>query len=132
MTASSFRTLMSDVVRSICGSERPAAFVASASALLELAGSRVDQAQRDGGNRLVSCTPTRASAASVPRLDLAIALIRAGHSGEVVPHLAALGREVLPLLKLLGSQFDSDWLAEEIEQSLAHDEPLASEERPGT
>ena len=106
--------------------------VASASALLELAGSRVDQAQRDGGNRLVSCTPTRASAASVPRLDLAIALIRAGHSSEVVPHLAALGREILPLLKLLGRQFDSDWLADQIEQSLAHGEAPANEEQPGT
>ncbi len=110
----------------------PTDSVTSPNALLELAGSRLAEAERQGGNRLVSCSPAPPSAASVPRLDLAIALIRAGHGSEVEPHLAALGREVLPLLKLLGRQFESDSLVDEIEQSLAHGAPLDGEERPGT
>ncbi len=77
--------------------------VISARALIELAGLRLKEAQQQGGNRVVACQvqPAAATATVVPRLDLAIALIRAGHESEVIPHLAALGREILPLLELL-------------------------------
>lgn len=96
----------------------PADGVASASALLDLAATRLAEAQRQGGNRVVSCTLSPETVPSAPRIDLAIALIRAGHGGEVVPHLAALAREVLPLLKLLEREYAVDRLVAGIEHAL--------------
>lgn len=69
--------------------------------LVELAGDRLEAAQRAGGNRVVSCHAEPARTTRVPRLDHAVALIDSGHEDEVVPHLAVLGRQVLPLLRLL-------------------------------
>ena len=82
-------------------SNSPADGVISARALIELAGLRLKEAQQQGGNRVIACNVRAADPMAVPRLDLAIALIRAGHESEVIPHLTALGKEILPLLELL-------------------------------
>lgn len=83
-------------------SNSPVDGVTSAGALIELAGSRLKLAQQSGGNRVIACKVQPVpEAAVVPRLDLAIDLIKSGHEGDVVPHLAALGRQLLPLLELL-------------------------------
>ena len=79
----------------------PVDAVVSGGALIELAGARLKAAQQSGGNRVISCHVQPARATVVPRIDHAIALIRSGHENEVVPHLATLGKQVLPLLKLL-------------------------------
>lgn len=79
----------------------PVDAVVSGRALIELAGDRLAAAQQTGGNRVVSCHAEAARTTRVPRLDHAVALIGSGHENEVVPHLVALGRQLLPLLKLL-------------------------------
>lgn len=82
-------------------SNSPADSVSSAGALIELAGARLKTAQQSGGNRVVACNVQPTTATVSPTIDRAIALIRAGQEREVVPHLSALGRQLLPLLKLL-------------------------------
>ena len=79
----------------------PVDAVVSGGALIELAADRLAAAQHAGGNRVVSCPLPSPRMAAAPRIDQAIALIRLGRENEVVPHLAALGRQLLPLLKLL-------------------------------
>ncbi|MFZ4536162.1 GGDEF domain-containing response regulator [Propionivibrio sp.] len=75
--------------------------VTSAGALIELAGARLKVAQQSGGNRVIACNVQASTMVVAPRIDLAIAMIKSGHEREVLPHLAVLGRQVLPLLKLL-------------------------------
>jgi hypothetical protein len=99
-------------------SNSPADGVASAGALIELAGVRLKTAQHEGGNRVIACLGQPSSALAVPRIDLAIALIKAGHGSEVVPHLAALGGEVLPLLKLLDREFELGLPMADIEECM--------------
>ena len=82
-------------------SNSPSDGVISARALIELAGLRLKEAQQQGGNRVIACNVRPADPLATPRLDLAIALIKAGYESEVIPHLAALGREILPLLELI-------------------------------
>ncbi len=74
---------------------------ASATSLLALAGERLKTARQAGGNRVLACVDQAQPQAPVPRLGHAIDLIRAGHADAVVPHLAQLGREILPFLELL-------------------------------
>lgn len=90
----------------------------SGGALIELAGERLALAQQLGGNRVVSCHAQPPRATIVPRIDHAIALIGSGHANEVVPHLAALGRQVLPLLKLLERQLKLGLPMADIEKCL--------------
>ncbi len=82
-------------------SNSPVDSVISASALIELAGSRLKAAQQSGGNRVIACSAQSASAVPPPTLERAIDLIRSGHESEVLPHLLTLGNQLLPLLKLL-------------------------------
>jgi len=82
-------------------SNSPVDGVTSAGALVELAGARLKLAQQSGGNRVIACKVQPMSEAPVPRLEDAIALIRAGNESEVMPHLNVLGSQVLPLLNLL-------------------------------
>lgn len=96
----------------------PVDVVVSGSALIELAGARLKAAQQAGGNRVLSCQAQPARATQVPRLDHAIALIRSGHDNEVVPHLAELGRQVLPLLKLLERKLKLGLPVAELEKCL--------------
>ena len=100
-------------------SNSPVDAVTSAGALIELAGARLKAAQQAGGNRVVAChahATTDVSAATAPRIDLAIALISAGHEAEVMPYLAELGSQVLPLLKLLDQRFELGLPVAEIEK----------------
>lgn len=99
-------------------SNSPVDGVSSAGALIELAGSRLKVAQQSGGNRVIACNVQPMTAAVVPRLEHAIALIKSGHENEVVPHLAALGSQVLPLLKLLERELKLDLPMADIEKCL--------------
>jgi two-component system cell cycle response regulator len=101
----------------------PVDAVVSGGALIELAGSRFGAAQQAGGNRVVAghAPPQRATPA--PRLDHAIALIRSGHENEVVPHLAALGAQLLPLFKLLERKLKLGLPLADIEKCLLDQAP---------
>lgn len=80
----------------------PADTVTSAGALLELAGARLKAAQQAGGNRVVGCVARpQAVVTEAPSLALAIEMLKSGREGALLPHLAALGRQALPLLRLL-------------------------------
>jgi hypothetical protein len=87
-------------------SNSPVDGVTSAGALIELAGSRLKAAQQSGGNCVIACKAAPGPVAvTAPRIDLAIALAKSGHESELLPHLAELGSQVLPLLKLLDREF---------------------------
>jgi diguanylate cyclase (GGDEF)-like protein len=103
--------------------------VTSAGALIELAGSRLKTAQQMGGNQVISCQTQPLTAALVPRIEHAIALINSGHESEVVPHLSALGRQMLPLLKLLDRDLKLDLPMAEIEKCLL--DPVQDSEDAG-
>jgi len=97
-------------------SNSPVDGVTSAGALIELAGSRLKTAQQMGGNQVISCQMQPLTAALVPRIEHAIALIKSGHESEVVPHLSALARQMLPLLKLLDRDLKLNLPMAEIEK----------------
>lgn len=99
-------------------SNSPVDGVTSAGALIELAGSRLKTAQQLGGNQVISCQMQPLTTALVPRIEHAIALIKSGHESEVVPHLSALGRQMLPLLKLLDRDLKLNLPMAEIEKCL--------------
>ncbi|MDS4015115.1 MAG: diguanylate cyclase [Candidatus Accumulibacter sp.] len=75
----------------------------TAIALLALAAQRLKAARAAGGNRVVACLE-HAQQPTAPAIGHAINLIKAGRETEVIPHLAALGQEVLPLLELLARE----------------------------
>jgi len=99
-------------------SNTPVDGVTSAGALIELAGARLKAAQQVGGNSVVACNVQAPVAAIAPRVDLAIALIKAGHESEVTPHLAELGSQILPLLGLLDRSFKLGLPMAEIENKV--------------
>ena len=99
-------------------SNSPIDGVSSAGALIELAGARLKTAQQEGGNRVVACHVQPSVAPVMPTVDRAIELIKAGQEDEVLPHLAALGNKVLPLLKLLERDFKLSLLMADIEKNL--------------
>ncbi len=111
-------------------SNSPADAVVSAGALIELAGSRLKMAQQAGGNRVISCNP-RANAVSqaAPAIDQALALINEGQLANVMPHLAALGLQVLPLLRLLERRFGLGLPLAEFEKRMT--DPVQEEEDAG-
>lgn len=82
----------------------PSDRVVSAGALLELAGNRMQEAAHAGGNRIVT-----GGEGEVPQrrmtLQHALDLLRAGRPEGVVPHLAQLGLQVIPVLQLLDKEF---------------------------
>lgn len=111
-------------------SNSPADAVVSAGALIELAGSRLKTAQQGGGNQVISCNPkANAVASAVPGVDQALALIKAGQIGEVVPHLAALGMRVMPLLRLMERRFSLGLPLAEIEKRMT--DPVQEKEDAG-
>lgn len=75
--------------------------VTSAGGLLELAGARLKAAQQGGGNRVIACGAKPVAALVAPSLAHAVDLINGGHESAVMPHLLKLGKQVLPLLRLL-------------------------------
>ena len=100
-------------------SNSPVDGVTSAGALIELAGARLKSAQQAGGNRVIACAASQAPVVALaPRIDLAIALAKSGHESELLPHLAALGSQVLPLLKLLDREYRLGLPLAEIEKKL--------------
>ena len=99
-------------------SNSPLDGVASAGALIELAGVRLKEAQQSGGNRVIACTAQSSVEVVTPRIDLAIALLKSGHESEVLPHLAVLGQQMLPLLKLMDRDFKMGLAIDNIEKCL--------------
>ena len=99
-------------------SNTPVDGVTSAGALIELAGARLKAAQQAGGNSVIACNVLAPTGTMVPRIDLALALIKAGHESEVMPHLAELGSQILPLLSLLDRSFKLGLPMAEIEDKV--------------
>jgi diguanylate cyclase (GGDEF)-like protein len=87
----------------------PADTVSSAGALLELAAGRLRAAQKAGGNRVIACLSGTAADLVAPRLAHAIELIKSGNEKAVIPHLAALGEQIKPLLALLERERNFRW-----------------------
>lgn len=97
----------------------PADRVVSAGALLELAGNRMQEAMQGGGNRVVQGGLGEAVKAARPiTLQQAIELLKAGRPEAVVPQLAGLGQQVMPLLQLLNRELALDLPLAEIERRL--------------
>ena len=99
-------------------SNSPLDGVSSAGALIELAGARLKAAQQAGGNRVIACHIDPSKVVVAPTIERALDLIRAGHESEVVPHLAALGSQLLPLLKLMERDLKLGLLISDIEKNL--------------
>lgn len=99
----------------------PADAVASASALLELAGERMREAMAAGGNRINTggvLTATR----PIP-VSHALELLAAGRQQAVRPHLAALGQQLLPLISLINQELGLALPMAEIERRLSERNP---------
>ena len=111
-------------------SNSPADAVVSAGALIELAGSRLKMAQQAGGNQVISCNPGADAVSPVaPALDQALALINEGQVAKVMPHLAELGLQVMPLLRLLERRFGFGLPLAEIEKRMT--DPVQEKEDAG-
>lgn len=72
--------------------------VKDAGALLELAATRMREASKAGGNRIIGSAGHAAGALGAPTLETALMLARAGRHSELTPHLAELIKRILPLL----------------------------------
>lgn len=92
--------------------------VVSASALLELAGQRMQEAMTAGGNRIVTGSNGQATARKLG-VQHALELLHAQRPEAVLPHLRRLGQQVLPLLALLNKEFGLDLPLAEIEHRLS-------------
>lgn len=101
-------------------SNSPADEVGSASALIELAGARLKAAQQAGGNRVIAGAAVPASPVQVPvpTLERALGLLREGRESAVVPHLAELGGQMMPLLRLMVRELALDLPLDEVEKRL--------------
>ena len=95
----------------------PADSVTSAVALLELAGQRMHEAMRAGGNRIVSGDDGPATQRQI-RVQRALELLSARRSEVVRPHLGQLGVELLPLLHLMNQDLGLNLPMAEIERRL--------------
>lgn len=87
----------------------------SALALLELAGQRMREGMRAGGNRIVAGDGEPAKLRQI-RLQRALELIAAQRSEVVRPHLGRLGVELLPLLNLMNRDLGLNLPMAEIER----------------
>lgn len=89
----------------------------SASALLDLAGKRMAEAMAAGGNRIVA----GAAQGATRKLGVqhAIELLNAQRPEAVLPHLPRLGQQVLPLLRLLDTEYGLNLPLAEIERRLS-------------
>lgn len=90
--------------------------VGSAAALLDLAGERMAEAMRAGGNR----TDGGGAAAATRAMPLlhALELLAASREQALLPHLGALGKQVLPLLQLMDKELGLALPLAEIERRL--------------
>lgn len=89
--------------------------VASAGAMLDLAALRTQEAMEAGGNRIVAPGAAPAIPNSIS-IQHALELLAAGRREAVLPHLGALGEQLLPLLRIIGSEFDLALPMADIEQ----------------
>ena len=110
----SVRGLRLSLSVSVGVSNSPADEVVSAGTLIELAATRLHEAQQAGGNRVVACqgeaaallqTGADASPKPAPSLGRALEMLRAGQEAELRPHLPALLSQLLPLLRLLDGTY---------------------------
>ena len=98
-------------------SNSPTDIVTSAGALIELAAKRLGEAQRAGGNRIVTCQEVYAPEA-VPEqalpllaegqkmsLELALEWLSAGQEAQLRPYMPTLLADVMPLLCLLEREY---------------------------
>lgn len=90
--------------------------VTSAASLLDLAGQRMREAMQSGGNR----TESGGAAAATRTISLhhALELLTANRTQAVLPHLDALGKQLLPLLKLMDQELGLALPLAEIEHRL--------------
>lgn len=107
-----------DLTVSIGVSNSPVDSVSSAGALLELAGARLKAAQQVGGNRVIACTAKPLAELVTPSLGHALDLIKAGHESVVIPHLVKLGKQLLPLLRLLERELKLGLPVAELEKQM--------------
>lgn len=78
----------------------------SAAGLLDLAARRLAIARKAGGNRVVACADKPLSEATIPSVSRALDLIKAENEQAVIPHLVALGKEIMPFLRLLERELE--------------------------
>lgn len=95
----------------------PGDAVASAGALLTLAGERMALAMMEGGNRTESGGVMPATRPM--SVHHALELLAADRRGAVVPHLPVLAERVLPLLKLMNEELGLDLPLAEVERRLS-------------
>lgn len=98
----------------------PVDHVASADALLELAGARMREAMQNGGNRILSGGVVAATRAI--SLQHALELLASNRPEAVKPHLGILGKQLLPLLQLMYQELGLALPLAEIERRLAERE----------
>jgi diguanylate cyclase (GGDEF)-like protein len=91
--------------------------VSAAGALLELAGMRMHEAMRQGGNRTESGGVLPASRPI--SINHALELLAGNRPEPVKPHLAVLGRQLLPLLALMNQELGLTLPMAEIERCLS-------------
>lgn len=91
--------------------------VGSASTLLDLAGQRMREAMQAGGNRTDSGGV--AGATRTISIHHALELLAANRGQAVLPHLGALGRQLLPLLRLMDKELGLSLPMAEIERRLS-------------
>jgi two-component system cell cycle response regulator len=86
--------------------------------LYELAKTRMQTAQRRGGNTMVSSEELKTRVpAQAPSVDEALGLLAAGDAERLSPHLVPLLRRLLPLLKLLNTSLGLKLPVEALEQA---------------
>jgi diguanylate cyclase (GGDEF)-like protein len=95
----------------------PADVADSGVALLALAGRRMDDAMRAGGNRIVA-GDTGPAVLRQLKVQRALELIAARRSDVVRPYMRQLGAELLPLLRLMDQELGLDLPLAEIERRL--------------
>jgi hypothetical protein len=105
----------------------PADPVTSSAALLELACERLRVAQEAGGNRVSACDSKCSTEMVAPKLAHAMELLRMGQERAVLPHLRSLGKQVLPLLRLLERELKLGLPLAEMERKVL-DEAQANKE----
>ena len=87
--------------------------ITSARELLDLAGRRMQEVMLEGGNRTESGGATPASRPI--SINHALELLVANRPEPVLPHLAYLGRQLLPLIHLINTELDLAIPMEEVE-----------------
>ena len=96
----------------------------SARALIEMASTRLTNAQEAGGNRVLAnaagaTAATTSAQTPPPTLEQALRLLREGRESAVTPHLPELGKALLPFLKLLDQTLALQLPLAEIEKRLS-------------